>query len=154
MDIGSILTIGVAALLIISTLFGLVRGRRKAFFRFFTVTLSAVAAFIGVIVLKNMLGTELITSKLNGFIAQLGMKQVLDIAASSPLLEEVILKTVGGLVAPLLFFILFMALSLVTYVLYLLYKLFFNISAELTTCDYNAFNGFITFTGIVDNIKT
>ena len=132
MDIGTILTVSIGALLIISTLFGLIRGRRKAFFRFFTVTLSAVGAFVGVIVLKNMLGTELITSKVNAFLAQIGLQKVLDVAASSPLLEEVILKTAGGIIAPLLFLVAFLVLSILTYVIYLLYTLLFRRSLKKT----------------------
>ncbi len=126
MDIGLILTVGIVTFLVVSAFVGFVRGSKKALFRFITVALSATVAFVAVVVFKNLLGEEAITARVNTLLAQNGLKQVLDIAASSPLFEEVILKTVGGIAAPLLFFIVFFAVSTVTYVLYFLFTLIFR----------------------------
>ena len=117
MDIGTILTVGIVAFLIVSTFVGFVRGSAKSFFRFITVALSAVLAFVGVIVLKNLLGEEFFVTKINAVLAQLGMQQILNLASASPLLEEIILKTIGGAVAPIMFFVAFFAISAVTYVI-------------------------------------
>ncbi len=126
MDIGMILTVGIVTFLIVSAFVGFVRGSKKALFRFITVALSASLSFLAVVVFKNLLGEEAITARINAILAQNGMQQILDIAASSPLLEEVILKTVGGIAAPLIFFVAFFAISTVTYVLYFLFTLIFR----------------------------
>lgn len=127
MDLDLVLTVALAAYLLICALFGLIRGSRKSLFRLITVVLSACFAFIAVIIFKNTLGDEALTEQINSLLAQNGMESIVDIAASSPLLEEIILKTAGGLVAPIVFFVAFVAFSIVTYILYFLITLILRI---------------------------
>ena len=130
MDIGIILTIGIITFLLVSTFVGFVRGSKKSLFRFLTVVLSAAFAFVAVVVFKNMLGSETTAEQFNTILAQNGMQKVIDIIAASPLLEEVLLKTAGGLVAPILFFVLFFAASTVTYILYFIITLIIKIATR------------------------
>lgn len=131
MALGTILTAGIITFLIVSAFVGFVRGGKKAFFRFITVAASAVLAFSAVVIFKTLLGDEALTAKLNSILAQNGLQQILDIAAASPLLEEVILKTAGGIAAPIIFFAVFFVCSTVTYVLYFLITFIFGIIKKL-----------------------
>ena len=120
---GTLLTIGIITFLIVSAFVGFVRGSKKALFRFITVAFSAAIAFVAVVIFKNLLGTEALTAKINAVLAQNGLQKILDIAAASPLLEEVILKTAGGMTAPIIFFVIFLVCAIITYVLYFIITL-------------------------------
>lgn len=123
MNLNLVLVLALAAYLLVCVLYGLMRGGKKALFRLITVVLSAVFAFIAVSVFKNMLGSESTTEQINSLLAQNGMESIVDIAGSSMLLEEIILKTAGGLIAPIIFFIAFVAFSIVTYLVYFIITL-------------------------------
>ena len=138
MALGTLLTIGIITFLIVSAFVGFVRGSKKALFRFITVAFSAAAAFVAVVIFKNLLGEEAATAKINALLAQNGLQKILDIASASPIFEEVILKTVGGMIAPIIFFIVFLAFSVLTYVLYFIITLIFGIFKKHKTAKSRA----------------
>ncbi len=123
MSAGLILTVGIAAYLLVCVVWARIRGVTRSRIRLFTVIASAVIAFIATLVVKNMVANESLRATLHDFASNNGMEFINELAEISPVIEEIVLKTGGALLAPMIFFILFAVLSLVTWVLYFIVTL-------------------------------
>ncbi|MBR2461406.1 MAG: hypothetical protein IKB34_09285 [Clostridia bacterium] len=111
---------GLVAFLVISVIFALVRKSPRAKFRFFTVLLSAVVAFIATLFLKNNLATLIDTylmPSLEMYAPDIA-ETLNEVISMSPTLTVLVENSVCAILAPLLFFVLFLVLCVVTWVVY------------------------------------
>lgn len=118
MSAGLILSAGIVVYLLICVVWARIRGVTRSRIRMFTVIFSAVVAFIATLVVKNMVASDTLREELHSFANSNGMEFLTELSEISPVIEEIVLKTSGALLAPMIFLILFSVLSLVTWVLY------------------------------------
>ena len=123
MSIGLVMTAAFAVYLLVCVVWARIRGVTRSRIRMITVIVSAVLAFIATLVVKASLVSGSLKSTLYNLAGSNGLGSVLDIAAISPVLEEIVLKTGGALLAPLLYFLFFLVFSIVTWVLYFIVTL-------------------------------
>lgn len=117
------MTAACAVYLLVCVVWARIRGVTRSRIRMITVIVSAVLAFIATLVVKASLVSGSLKSTLYNLAGSNGLGSVLDIAAISPVLEEIVLKTGGALLAPLLYFLFFLVFSIVTWVLYFIVTL-------------------------------
>ena len=117
------MTAAFAVYLLVCVVWARIRGVTRSRIRMITVIVSAVLAFIATLVVKASLVSGSLKSTLYNLADSNGLGSVLDIAAISPVLEEIVLKTGGALLAPLLYFLFFLVFSIVTWVLYFIVTL-------------------------------
>ncbi len=109
--------------LLVTLLFSLIRGSKKSFFRMLTVVFSAVFAFLLTVTFKNIAINITMSEILDNLISEDAIEEIL---YSSPIIKQVVSKTVAGLFAPILFLALFLIFSIITYVLYFIITLLFR----------------------------
>lgn len=122
MSIGLIMTAAFAVYLLVCVVWARLRGVTRSRIRMITVIASAVLAFIATLIVKASLVSGGLKSTLYGMLGE-GGELVTELAAVSPVLEEIVLKTGGALLAPLLYFVFFLAFCIVTWVLYFIVTL-------------------------------
>ncbi len=122
MSIGLIMTAAFAVYLVVCVVCARIRGVTRSRIRMITVIVSAVLALVATLIVKASLVSGEIKSTLYNTLGESG-KVISDLAAASPVLEEIILKTGGALIAPLLYFVFFLVFSLITWVLYFIVTL-------------------------------
>lgn len=129
----------VLAILLISALFGLVRGFSKSAMRGFFVLLSAVAAIVTCLTFKNSLpnGVEMIelvrnnldnirNSLENGAEVVTAIEEILPYLEISPTALELVVQLTSALMLPLICLILFWIYAALSWVLYLIISLIFH----------------------------
>ena len=123
MSIGLIMTAVFAVYLLVCVVWARLRGVTRSRIRMITVVASAILAFIATLIVKSSLVNGSLRSTLYSAIGEEGMKAISELTAISPVLEEIVLKTGGALVAPLLYFVFFLVFCLITWVLYFIVTL-------------------------------
>lgn len=122
MSIGLVMTAAFAVYLLVCVVWARLRGVTRSRIRMITVIASAVLAFIATLIVKASLVGGNLKSTLYSIMGE-GAEAVTDLAAVSPVLEEIVLKTGGALLAPLLYFAFFLVFCIVTWVLYFIVTL-------------------------------
>ena len=117
------MTAAFAVYLLVCVVWARLRGVTRSRIRMITVIASAVLAFIATLIVKASLVNGSLKSTLYDLAGSNGLEFVSEIAAISPVLEEIVLKTGGGLLAPLLYFLFFFVFCFITWVLYFIVTL-------------------------------
>ena len=122
-----------AAYLLFCIVVALCRKKVRAGIRFWMVVLSAVAAFVGTLVLKMNLGTAMDSAVLP--MLETNAPEVAatlrEVTALSPTLTVLLENCACSMLAPLLFLVLFILLSIVTWVVYKVLHILFAIPLKL-----------------------
>lgn len=110
--------------LVISALWGLLRGLAKSRFRGISILLCAVAAVITAVVLRKMAVSDwMIETWIVPLLENYGQTQIVEMMGLSATLNEVILHCIYSIAAPLLTLALFIVYSFVTWFIFLIVTL-------------------------------
>jgi len=111
---------GVAVYLLFCVIFAVIRKAPRTKFRFFTVLLSAIAAFVFTLILKGNLAATIDGMLLPTLDANYPeyAATLREIMALSPTLTVVLENTACSMLAPLLFLLIFLVLSIVTWAVF------------------------------------
>lgn len=115
---GTYLILPIAVYLLICVIWAFFRGASRSKFRLIMVFLSAIAAYVGTLLIKTSASSHIVLEKLSRLAAESGFDILNQIAQYSPSLSELLLSSATALTAPLIFLGLFIALTVVTWIIY------------------------------------
>lgn len=125
------LILSIAIYLLICVIWAFFRGASRSKLRLIMVALSAVAAYVGTLLIKMSASSGLVVGRLGELAAEYGFDILTKLAQYSPSLGEILLESGTAIAAPIIFLALFIALTVVTWIIYfivtlVLFPLFHN----------------------------
>lgn len=128
MNVVLIGAIAVSLLLLISVMLSIIRGVTKARARFFCILISAALAFGVTVLAKDNLDFlyQCYEPQIQAFFAENNLGNVWEFIGNAENIRATILSLFGALLAPIVFVVLFIALRIVTWILYFIVTLFMS----------------------------
>lgn len=120
---GTYLIITIIIYLLICVIWAFFRGASRSKLRLIMVFCSAVAAYLGTLLIKAFASSDKILARINELAADIGFDVLEKFAQFSPSLEEILLKSGTAIAAPAIFLMLFLAFSIGTWIIYFILTL-------------------------------
>ncbi|MBQ8214578.1 MAG: hypothetical protein IJZ80_11260 [Clostridia bacterium] len=121
-----LLVLAVVVILAVNILFAFLRGLSKSRIRGICILVSAVIAVCVTLFFKSTLTSQEFTDAILPWLRDQGQDEIKSFLEISPTLNEIILKCLTSLIAPLVTFVLFLICMFVTWVIYLVITLIFG----------------------------
>ena len=118
-----ILLVAILVLLTVNVLFGMLRGLAKSRIRGICILASAVLAITATLVFKSFINSEQFIEASLPWLRDQGQENIKQLLEISPTLNDIVLKCVSSLAAPLLTLVIFLILMFVSWVVYLVLTL-------------------------------
>ena len=120
---GTYLILPIAVYLLICVIWAFFRGASRSKLRLIMVFLSAVTAFVGTLLIKASATTDLVLNTIHRLASESGLDILNQLSQYSPSLEEILIKSGTAIAAPMIFFALFIALTVLTWIIYFIVTL-------------------------------
>lgn len=146
---GTVISLGILAIMILSIIGALLFGRTNAKFRCASIGCAAVLSFIATIITKSLLKKGELITLIESLIAEFA--QLAQAAISMPEVTETILSLVSAMIAPLLFIIFFIVFSIIAFLVSVIVWL---IKVITTTEENKRKNSIVTrlVTGVISGL--
>lgn len=121
-----LLVLAVVVILAVNILFAFLRGLSKSRIRGICILASAVIAVCVTLIFKSTLTSQEFTEAILPWLRDQGQEEIKSFLEISPTLNEIVLKCISSLIAPLITFLFFLICMFVTWVIYLVITLIFG----------------------------